>query len=295
MGKSKGGRETKLMSASSPMKTSTTLTTTMSTKHVAPAEASYPPGRRAHRPARPRDVYPPNPVPPSVHAILASTTIPRPKSMRAGARERGGSHLELRRSREKKNEGLTLDAVLDRTQDPEKELSLSLCKGPLDVLLSAPEDLDDDGDTSTSFSGSFLSSASTQAVSVGSMPSLAACSTSPHCASLTDDTSVTSPPSFRRKRASSMFVSRRFELVSPSQDGGEAHPLSAEVNVGEPDCRVSQPPEEAASRWDAFSSLPLRSAFKSNLTASLRVLRSAAKSFSSMSLARSPPRRFAGI
>lgn len=314
MAKSKGGKETRLTSPLGTVKTTKTPTTTtnvttpVSTKHGAPAvplqipnskkEASHPPKRPSRRSTRPRDVCSPNAVPPSVHALLASTAIPRQKSTRATASERSRPPTERIRSQEKekeRSEGLTLDAVLGRTQDPEKELSLSLCKSPLDVLLSSPEELDDDEeDTSTSFSGSFLSS-STRTVSVdGSAPSLAACSSSPRCASLTDDSSVTSPCSFRRKRTSSILVNRRFEPVSPSHSGAagthplSAHPLSAQVSVDELDFRVFQPPDEAASRWDAFSSLPLRSAFKSNLTASLRVLRSAARSFSSMSLASIP-------
>ena len=239
--------------------------------------------RHARRPPRPRDAS--NAVPPSVHALLASTTIPRQKSTRSS--HSSHSSKDRRRLREK-DDDLALDAVLKRQQDSEKALSLSLSRSPLDVLLSSPEDLDDDDD-STSFSGSFLSLASTRTISIESMPSLATCS-SPLGTSSEDPAS--SPP-LRRRRTSSQFVSRRsLEPVSP---GVEAHPLSAEVKIDELDFRVFQPPaeEEDASGWDAFSAaLPLRSAFKSNLTASLRMLRSAAKSFSNISLSSIPAEDF---
>lgn len=158
--------------------------------------------------------------------------------------------------------------------------------GPLDVLLSAPEDLDDDGD-STSFSDSLFGSlASTRTVSVESVPSLTACS-SPLCGSTPADDF---PPPYRR-RASSQFPPRRaLEPVCLSVQDLDAHPLSAELTPDDPDLTHPPPTDEALSRWDAaFSRLPLRSALKSNLTASLRAIRSAAKSFSSLSLASVPP------
>lgn len=278
------GREPRVEPSSPPDKTA--VPPPKSTAPVLPVqipkpkkEASRPPKRHARRPTRLRDpgAVPPS-VPPSVHALLASTTIPRPKGSRTNR-----SSAKERRAPEKEKDS-DLDAELWSQPVPEADLSPPLGRSPLDVLLSAPEDPDDDDDDddSTSFSDSFLSLASGRTVSVESMPSLAACS-SPLCASLTDD----SPP-YRRRR-SSLFVSRRsLEPVSLSPDSGvEAHPLSAEFTPDEPD--ALPPPDDTVSRWDAFAALPLRSAFKSNLTASLRALASAARSFSSLSLASTTP------
>lgn len=230
---------------------------------------------RHARTRRPRDVQNPHAIPPSIHALLASTAIPRPRNNR---------NARGRRRVQEKDDPLTLEDVVERQQAPEKELSMSF-SGPLDVLLAAPEDLEDDDGDSTSFSDSIFGSlTSTRTVSVESVPSLTACS-SPLCGSTpTDD----SPLSYRR-RASSQFSPRRsLEPVCLSPQ--DAHPLSAEVTPDEPELTLPAPAAEALSRWDAaFSRLPLRSAFKSNLTASLRAIRSAAKSFSSLSLASVPP------
>lgn len=280
MGKSNGGGETKLMLPTSPPTTATTRHNIPAVPLQIPSSKTEPPRPSKHRharPTRPRDVQSPHAIPPSIHALLASTAIPRSRNAR-NARER-------RRVFEKED-GLTLEAVIERQQVPEKELSMSL-GGPLDVLLSAPEDLDDDDGDSTSFSDSLFGSlASTRTVSVESVPSLTACS-SPLCTSTSTDDSL--PP--YRRRASSQFAPRRsLEPVSLSPQGPDAHPLSAEVNPDDSDLTLPLPVDEALSRWDAaFSRLPLRSAFKSNLTASLRAIRSAAKSFSSLSLASVPP------
>lgn len=283
MGRSNGGGETKLMLPTSPP-------TTATTRHNIPAvplqipnsKTEQPPRsskrRHARTTTRPRDVQSTHAIPPSIHALLASTAIPRSRNAR-NARER--------RRVQEREDALTLEDVIARQQVPEKELSMTL-GGPLDVLLSAPEDLDDDDGDSTSFSDSLFGSlASTRTVSVESVPSLTACS-SPLCGSTPAEDSPLSP--YRRRASSQFSPVRSLEPVCLSQQGLDAHPLSAEVTPDDPDLTLAPPTDEALSRWDAaFSRLPLRSALKSNLTASLRAIRSAAKSFSSLSLASVPP------
>ncbi|CAI4219110.1 unnamed protein product [Parascedosporium putredinis] len=80
-----------------------------------------------------------------------------------------------------------------------------------------------------------------------------------------------------------------------SAAGGELvpHPLSSAVDVEELDFRVFETRTNADAKPEGtFSRLPLKSAFKSNLTASLRAIRSAAKSFSSLALVSIPPDDF---
>ncbi|SPO02966.1 uncharacterized protein DNG_05647 [Cephalotrichum gorgonifer] len=341
MAKTAAGKESKLMVPASPPTVTTTPTTIRSRstattptntnpnpKHIATAapvqipRSKWEPTKASsdrhdrHRTHRPRDVYSPGAIPPSIHALLAGTTIPRPRNARAGHKDRRRppekeKEKEIRDS--EKDESLTLDAVIQSQQVPDKELSLSLGKSPLDLLLDAPDflgddDDEDDDDNGTSFSDSLLGSlastlastlASARTVSAESVPSLTACSASPFGTSPSTDSSPLTPPLLcRRRGGNSQFVSRpSLEPVSPSSAGGDpvAHPLSTEVKIEELDFRVfqQQPAAEdgaGTSVWDsAFSRLPLKSAFKSNLTASLRAIRSAAKSFSTLSLASIPP------
>jgi len=80
---------------------------------------------------------------------------------------------------------------------------------------------------------------------------------------------------------------------SPPDDVAEEHPLALVDSLAVEELEL---PSAQLSEQDATSFLqpfkPLRSAFKSNLTASLRALRSAAKSFSSINFPSIPPDDF---
>jgi hypothetical protein len=181
---------------------------------------------------------------------------------------------------------LTVDAILKHTGESEKDLGLSLGKSPLDFLLSPP---DEDEEMAGSENGQ-ESVMSTRTLSSDSMPSLDDDSideTSPSLGSLVTPTSMS-----RGKRPT---PSRRIHSLSSPLETSEDHPLHApEIDVDELDFRVFQ---KTPSKDDARSDVdvatpPRRSAFKSNLTASLRALRNAAKSFQTLTTPIIPPDDF---
>lgn len=231
-------------------------------------------GERSHRAVRrrPRDVHSPDAVPASVAALLAITNIPPPRAVRS-----------MRETKAEKR--MTVESIIERAQESEKEFSLKLSKGPLDILLAAPEDLEaDDVSVCDSAPGS---APSARTVSLSSMPSL--------CDSFTTDTlsSLESPHTPGRRRKSQP-TRRSLEPVSSPPGSSESHPLSSPIiEVEGLDFRVFESqdelPSEKASR---LPFRPLKSAFKSNLTASLRALRQAARSFSNLNFPSIPPEDF---
>jgi len=171
-----------------------------------------------------------------------------------------------------------VDAILEQKDVSEKEFSMSLGKSPMDVLLSPPEELDED-DLVGSANGqeSIMSSRTMSSVSMPSLDDDSISEISPPLHSL-----VT--PSSRGRRSLPM---RRMQPLSssPGENASENHPLSAtDINFDELDFRVFQRPSEKEERNanTVFEPPRRKSAFKSNLTASLRALRFAAKSFSSL-------------
>lgn len=225
--------------------------------HDAGQRMQAPKGRRNGRKQR---IHSPDAISPSVAALLAMTQIPTKKQSQS-LRQRNGA-----------GQRLTVDAILQHADVSEKELSMSLGRSPLDYLLSPPED-----DLATSETG-YESVVSTRTVSCESMPSLEDESigeASPSLSSL-----VT--PSSRGRRS---LPSRRVLSSPPAESAVDDHPLSApEIDINELDFRVFQKPEvKEQENVQTEADTPRRkSAFKSNLTASLRALRSAAKSFSSL-------------
>ncbi|TVY43245.1 hypothetical protein LOCC1_G004539 [Lachnellula occidentalis] len=201
----------------------------------------------------------PDAISPSVAALLAMTKIPTQKQTRS-TRKRSGT-----------GQRLTVDAILQHADVSEKELSASFGKSPLDYLLSSPEELRDE--LAPSEIG-YESVVSTRTISCDSMPSLDDESISEVSPSL--NSLVT--PSSRGRRS---LPTRRILSSPPVYD----HPLSApDIDIDELDFRVfqrQQSKEQKAPRVEIDSS-PRKSAFKSNLTASLRALRFAARSFSSI-------------
>jgi hypothetical protein len=175
-------------------------------------------------------------------------------------------------------ERLTVDAVLKHTQVTEKELSISLKKTPMDVLLSPPEELEEDEamGNETCVESSYVSS---RTISTESVPSLADGSVGDE--SLSFGSIMT--PNSRGKRS---IPTRRLQaLSSPPGESTLDHPLSGlELDLDELDSRVL----EGHSNGDdpsptiESSSPPRKFTFKSNLTASLKALRYAARSISSI-------------
>ncbi|KAK3322216.1 hypothetical protein B0H66DRAFT_194909 [Apodospora peruviana] len=223
---------------------------------------------------RPRDVHTLDAIPPSVAALLAITNIPPPRSSRSVRSTKIG--------REKR---MTVGSIIERSQESEKELSLTLSKGPLDLLLSPPEDLE--GDDISICDSNLGSTLSTRTVSMESMPSLGESFT-------TDTLSSLDSPRTPGPRGKAQPTRRSLEPVSSPPGQLEDHPLSSpEVLVEELDFRVFEGEVELeVKKTSRMPFKPLKSAFKSNLTASLRALRQAARSFSALNLTSIPPEDF---
>jgi hypothetical protein len=180
---------------------------------------------------------------------------------------------------------MTVESIIERAQESEKELSLRLSKSPMDILLMAPEELEaDDASVCDSIPESVLS---TRTVSMESMPSLSNSFT-------TDPFSSLDSPQTPPRRRKIQPTRRSLEPVSSPPGEPESHPLSPENEVEELDFRVFAKEEVAESDKKAsrLPFKPLKSAFKSNLTASLRALRQAARSFSSLNFSSIPPEDF---
>ncbi|KAL2181481.1 uncharacterized protein P884DRAFT_191043 [Thermothelomyces heterothallicus CBS 202.75] len=183
---------------------------------------------------------------------------------------------------------MTVESIIERAQESEKELSLKLSKGPLDILLMPPEDLEaDDFSVCDSVPESVLSA---QTVSIESIPSLSDSFTTDNALS-----SLETPPTPPRRRRVQP-TRRSLEPVSSPPGESESHPLScleSDSDVDHLDFRVFAPKEEApGKKTPRLPFTPIRSAFKSNLTASLRALRQAARSFSNLNFSSIPPEDF---
>ncbi|CZS94501.1 uncharacterized protein RCO7_10071 [Rhynchosporium graminicola] len=210
---------------------------------------------------RTKNVHSADEIPPSVAALLALTSIPPQKS--GSLRRRSGA-----------GQRLTVDAILRHTGASEKEFGMSLGKSPLDLLLSPPDEEDEIAQSETGRE----SVVSTRTLSSDSMPSLddeeSISEASPSLNSL-----VTPGSGSRSRRYNPPKRAQSLPLSSST----ETHPLS-EVEVDELDFRVFQksPEEEEEDALEQMEVPRRKSAFKSNLTASLKALRSAARSFSNL-------------
>lgn len=229
---------------------------------------------------RVRDLHSPDAIPPSVAALLAVTTIPRPKST-----------TSLRRKASPR-QPLTVDAVLKHNGESEKRLYGSLRHSSLEFLLTPPDELEDD-DYFGSETGeeSFTPSESA--------PSLDEESYNDSCTSLSSlvTNSIVTPGSRGRRS----LPTRRIQALAspPASLTLDNHPLSepeAELDIEKLDFRVFERPQDRAepkpTEIGTMAVQPVKSAFKSNLTASLRALRAAAMSFSTFASPMIPPDDF---
>ncbi|KAK5997564.1 hypothetical protein PT974_02927 [Cladobotryum mycophilum] len=218
-------------------------------------------------------VHSPDSLSPSMAALLAVTDIPRPRS-----------------SQRKVRKPLTVDAIISNEKElSEKELSLTFSRGyPMDMLLSPPESLEDEdgfGDNP------MFACSMTRTLSVDSMPSLGD-SFGTDVVSSIDSPRSQSPAPARRRMMSP--IRKSLEPIRSPPDSIDEHPLAMSTHdADELDFVTIEKPESeeiAASSTSPFK--PLKAVFKSNLTASLRALRSAAKSFSGISFPSIPPDDF---
>jgi hypothetical protein len=229
-----------------------------------------------HRRKLPSDVQMPVSIAPSVAALLAVTDIPRQR--------------RSRRPRLHSEEALTVDDIIDQQQIAEKELSWSLTRSPLDVLLSPPEDLDDFFSVTESNVGSPMSK---RTISEESIPSLGNSFATDVVSSVG---TPSTPGSSTSRRVRSRSMRKSIEPVRSPPHIADEHPLAGgrlplddELDFSDLDEKaVEDVPEEPSPI--AFK--PLRAVFKSNLTASLKALRFAAKSFSAINFPSIPPDDF---
>lgn len=230
--------------------------------------------------SRARDAGSPDSIPSSVATLLAVTNIPPPvRRGRSGQRSTKGSRM-------------TVDSIVPRSQISEKVLSQeldedlslpSLGRGsPMDVLLSPPDRFEED-EVSVTSESAFTSNFSTRVGSLESVPSLVY---SPGASTLPSVDSPVTPRGgkFRQPR-------RSLEPVSSPPGEKPADPLSRH-DVDRLDFTVFNPAPLSIEKKESAIAVPFRSVFKSNLTASLRALRSAARSISSFTASSIPPEDF---
>ncbi|KAH0538402.1 hypothetical protein FGG08_005002 [Glutinoglossum americanum] len=227
-------------------------------------------GRRSQYPLRSSpDLHRPETVPPAVAALLAVTAIPLPKH---------GTSTQHRRHTAEKQVALKLLNGQFQGRDRTPFASPNT-KSPMEILLSPPDELDEiDFDTADDSTNEAVLCVRTK--SSDSVPSLETDTES--------SASWSSPPTPRHsvKRANG---DRREKQMSspPAEDCVLNHPLLNPYFDAE---------ASALDSADATNSAPLagvpdnatrserrKVSLKSNLTASLRVLKSAARSFSNFS------------
>ncbi|KAI1337820.1 hypothetical protein F5Y15DRAFT_417608 [Xylariaceae sp. FL0016] len=244
--------------------------------------------RRQHSTHRKsRDHHSSDAIPPSVATLLAMTSIPPPNRRRT---------LRHRSSRESSR--MTVDSIVPRSKVSEKDLSQelrldfddelsvsSIERSPMDILLSPPEESDEEEASFVSESG-FASTLSTRPPSLESVPSLGdSFSTSVY-------PSLDSPPNHRTRNLRP--PRRSLEPVTSPPGEQPADPLSKRqsLEAEQMDFRVLDVMPVTAAEKQSQGLLPLKYAFKSNLTASLRALRSAAKTLSTFTASSVPPEDF---
>ncbi|KAI1128060.1 hypothetical protein F5Y10DRAFT_182163 [Nemania abortiva] len=227
---------------------------------------------------RARDVHSPDAVPPAVAALLAITNIPPPKRRKS---LRGGT----------KDPRMTVDSIVPRSKVSEKDLSRELRldlgddlspssfeRSPLEFLLTPPDELAEEDALLHTDSG-FASPYSTRTASLDSLPSLGD-SISP---SMIQSGDFPSTPRGGRLRS----PRRSLEPVTTPPGEQPGDPLS-KVSPDIDKLDFSAKPSMPADKQTPIT-MPFKSVFKSNLTASLRALRSAARSLSTFTTSSIPP------
>lgn len=231
---------------------------------------------------RARDLHSPDAVPPAVAALLAITNIPPPKR-RKSLRQKEGNDRRM-----------TVDSIVPRSRVSEKDLSrelrwnieedlssASLERSPLEFLLTPPDELEEEDVLLHTESG-FASPYSTRTGSYDSLPSLGDSVSSNTISSA--DFPIT--PRGGRLRC----PRRSLEPVTASPGEQPEDPLSRVAPEQEQLVFGAKP--TLVTNKQAQPSIPLKSVFKSNLTASLRALRSAARSLSTFTASSVPPDDF---
>ncbi|KAJ4290306.1 hypothetical protein N0V90_010522 [Kalmusia sp. IMI 367209] len=226
-------------------------------------------GRPHHAPKK----HNPDAIPPAVAALLAVTAIPK-----MPPRRRKGSTRDRR---------ISMDELIQEWKQDDSELPASVIGSPLDLLLGRVDESEEEYGSLASmeqekdFARSSITSRSISSDSLLSTIPPSLDHDTPSFASNWDDLST--PESYRRPSPD-----RREKIVSspPKEDCILDHPL---LHFSPDDCEdianleipdIITPPAVSSERFKSF---------KSNLTASLQALKSAAKSFSNFTAPSVPP------
>jgi len=273
-----------------------TVMATTATRPATPSSAVQIPVKKTHKTdarhkrsssaRRAREIHSHDAIPPSVAALLAITNIPPPSRRRS------------LRQREKTGPRMTVDSIVPRSKVSEKDLSqelrfdlngdldedLSLAsfeRSPLEFLLTPLGELEEELASVHTDSG-FASPYSTRTGSFDSLPSLGDSLSPNHatsvCSPLTPRGGISRSP----KRSLKPVTTPPGEL--PEDPLSKMHFEHDKLGFEPFDIKSTT----AADKQTQVLA-PFKSAFKSNLTASLRALRSAARSLSSFTASSIPP------
>lgn len=227
---------------------------------------------RGHNGSRPLPrSHKPNTIPPAVAALLAVTAIPK-----MPPRRRKGSSMERT---------MSMDELIQEWKQDDSELPPSVIGSPLDLLLGRVDESEDEYGSLVSveqekYIATSITSRSISSDSLSTIPPSLDID-APSFASNWDGLST--PESYRKAS-----TERREKVVSspPKEDCILDHPL---LHFSPDDCEdlaildiadIVTPPAASTERFKSF---------KSNLTASLQALKSAAKSFSNFTAPSVPP------
>ncbi|KAH0551374.1 hypothetical protein GP486_007410, partial [Trichoglossum hirsutum] len=228
--------------------------------------------RSSRRPPRSSpEIHEPGAVPPAVAALLAVTSIPLPK---------GSTEAQRRRRAADRQAASRLSSQGQFQGHDGPRFISSNAKSPMEILLSPPDEMDEmDSDTAGDSANEAVMCVRSK--SSDSVPSLEADTES--------STPWSSPPTPRHSNRRAAGDRREKQMSSPpAEDCVLDHPL---LNPNSSDAEAftldSSDTANSMLLTDASdnASRPERRkiSLKSNLTASLRVLRSAARSFSNFS------------
>ncbi|KAL9096988.1 MAG: hypothetical protein Q9165_000952 [Trypethelium subeluteriae] len=213
---------------------------------------------------RPGHGHDPAKMSPSVAALLAMTTIPPPKRHQIGRKRKNATPRRV-----------SIDELMQDWHSDEPTPSPSVGgDSPLSILLEPPEEQDTAGSTILCNNREEQDLPTSRSISSDSTPSLGTDEASVFSSSLPTPDGNRGPRSFERKAKS--FSSPRSESCKLD------HPLSRPLRLeDEENDSPSHSPAISILSASAQTSPPsLTATFKSNLTASLLALKSAAKSFS---------------
>jgi hypothetical protein len=232
-----------------------------------------PRGQSAVKSARTSSVHNPDAIPPAVAALLAVTAIPKMPSRR--------------RKPTTMSRSLSMDELIQEWKLDDSDAPSSVVGSPLDLLLGRVDESEDEyGSLQSVEQGKelFTRSRSISSESLATIPPSLEYD-EPSFSSHWDN--ISTPDSISRKSISE----RREKAISspPKEDCVLDHPLlsfSTEESEDIITTDVTEVMEPLPSSSDRFKLL------KSNLTASLQALRSAAKSFSNFTAPSVPPDDF---